>query len=238
MGATLTVNDTINFVQPFLGFYPLAVNGTNYPALHIANTVSQVMLAPPFKWRWNRKVANFTTTNGTQDYQEAISDFGFAEKAQVQDVNSNSSWKEIGIRLDLSLESLTSCPKYICPLLDDNSGNITFRLMPVPGAAYPVNVQYQKAQPLFASLSQTWAPIPDFMFYVYSLGFMAFALLYKGDSRFPGAMQQFATTLIANSEGLTESEMNIFLQTWTGITNTVALTALKQTQGNQVRVIG
>lgn len=238
MGATLTVNDTINFVQPFLGFYPLAVNSTNYPALHIANTVSQVILAPPFKWRWNRNTKSFTTTGGTQDYTQAVSDYGFAEKAQIQDVNNGSVWKEIGIRLDLSLETVQSCPKFICPVTDDNAGNITFRLMPVPGASYPVTVQYQKAQPLFTSLSQTWAPIPDFMFYIYSLGFMAFALLYKGDSRFPAAMQQFASTLIANAEGLTESEINIFLQTWTGITNTVALTALKQNQGNQVRIVG
>lgn len=238
MGATLTINDTINFVQPYLGFYPLAVNSTPYPAVHIANTVAQVMLAPPFKWRWNRNTVSFTATSGTQDYTQSVSDFGFIEKAQVKDVNNNNTWKEIQNRLDLSLDSATSCPKNICAVLDDNAGNITFRLMPVPGAAYPVTVQYQKAQPLFTLLTNTWAPLPDFMFYVYSLGFMAFALLYKGDSRFPGAMQQFATTLIANSEGLTESEMNIFLQTWSGITNTVALTALKQAQGNQVRVIG
>ena len=238
MGATLTINDTINLVQPFLGFYPVAVNGTNYPALHIANTVAQVILAPPFKWRWNRNTTSWTTVNGTQDYTQVASDYGFAEKAQVQDVNNGNVWKEIQIRLDLSLDSALSCPKQICAVTDDNAGNITFRLMPVPGAAYPVKVQYQKAQALFSALTSTWAPIPDFMFYIYSLGFLAFALLYKGDSRFPETMQQFVSTLIANAEGLTESEINIFLQTWTGITNSVALTAIKQQAGNQARLIG
>lgn len=238
MGVTYTVNDSINFTAPFLKFYPVAVNSTNYPALHFANLIAQTILAPPFKWRWNRGTVSFNTINGTQDYSQSVASFGFIENASVQDVNNGNAWKQLTPRLDLALESSTSCPKYVSAQTDDNAGNIGFRLMPVPGAIYPVTIQYQKQAVLFTSLTQTWAPLPDFLFYIYSMGFLALSLVYKSDSMFPWASQQFATRLLAQAEGLSETETNIFLQTWTGITNSVALTALKQTQGNQARLIG
>lgn len=267
------------------------------PALNIANSVAQVMLAPPFTWNWNRSAVNFLAVSGCQEYKNAAgwvaahaytagqviidsngnaqkvltggtsggsapswstsifasttdngivwqnggpltsiqqaTDFGFIEKAQVQDINGGNVWKEIQVKLDLSRDTATSCPKYVSAQTDDNAGDISFRLMPVPGVAYPVSIQYQKKQPLFTGLTSSWAPIPDHLFYTYSWGFLALAYLYAEDPRFGAANQKFIGSLLANSQGLTETQINIFAANWNSITNTPAFNGMRLSQGIQ-----
>lgn len=143
-----------------------------------------------------------------------ITDFGFIEKAMVQDINNGNVWKELGVSLDLSRDTTPSCPKYISAQTDDNLGDVAVRLMPPPGGVYPVSMQYQKLQVPFTSVAQTWAPIPDRMFMIYSFGVLALAYLYKGDSRFQWASMQFVTKMLAYAEGLSETQINQFLRNW------------------------
>jgi hypothetical protein len=53
------------------------------PALSIGDWVRQTILAPPFNWRWNRSTVSFALSTGVQDYVQALSTFGWAEKASV-----------------------------------------------------------------------------------------------------------------------------------------------------------
>jgi hypothetical protein len=304
MASSFTIQNTVDFCGPFLNYYPLSIGGSNQPALGIANSIAQVVLAPPFKWRFNRNSVNFITTSGTQTYMSAngwvgvtaytvgttiidsngngqkcvvsgtsggsaptwstnlfattsdgsgnlswqnigplsaipqMTDFGFIEKASVQDINNGSVWKELSIALDLSRDSTTSCPKLISAQSDDNLGDIALRLMPPPGAAYPVTVQYQKQLATYTSLGQTWSPLPDYLYMTYNFGFLALAFLYKGDSRFEWASQQFTTRLLSYAEGLKESEISAFLQNWQSSSTAFALWAQKVQQGVAGRGLG
>jgi hypothetical protein len=306
MSSTLKISDTINFCQPFIGFMPLSLGTNLQPALGMANSVAQVILAPPFRWNWNRSSADFVTSTAVQTYRPAgswvsansyaagtviidsngngekvitagtsggstpawatgmfatttdgvgstaatwqnigplasipqVSNFGYVDKAQIQDVNNGSIWKELTPKLDLSRDSAISCPKFVAAQSDDNAGDITFRLMPVPGAAYPISVNYQQAVTPFTSLNSTWAPIPDKLFYTYSYGFLALAYLYAEDVRFAAANQQFIARLLAHAEGLTQTEVQIFLNTWNSILGNVPAHMQNLQQGIQARGIG
>jgi hypothetical protein len=302
MAASFTIQNTIDFCNPYINYYPLSIGGSNQPALGIANSIAQLITAPPFKWRFNRNSVNFITTSGTQTYMNAnnwvattsyttgttiidsngngqkcivagtssvstpswstslftyttdgavtwqnigplggilqMTDFGFIEKAVIQDVNNGSVWKELSVSLDLSRDSTTSCPKYVSAQSDDNLGDISLRLTPPPGAAYPVSVQYQKQLSPFTSLGQSWSPLPDYLFMTYSFGFLALAFLYKGDSRFEWASQQFTTRLLSYAEGLKESEISAFLQNWQSSSTAFSVWAQKSQQGVAGRGIG
>src|SRR6185312_9643909 len=84
MSSTIMLSDSINFAQPFIQFRPLAGGVMNEPALTMGDVVMQMMLAPPFTWRWNRKVlTSFNTVAGQQDYTKSVPDLGFVEKVSV-----------------------------------------------------------------------------------------------------------------------------------------------------------
>ena len=103
-------------------------------------------------------------------------------------------------------------PAFISTVKDDNNGNITVRLMMAPDQAYTVALIYQKASPKFGSTTDTWGPIPDYLSYVYNLGFLAKAYEYKGDERFAFAHQEFLRLATAANEGLLDSQKNLFLE--------------------------
>jgi hypothetical protein len=194
---------------------------------------------------WSTGMFTSTTDNGVTWMNVGalasipkITNFGFVDKAQIQDVNNNSEWKELQVKLDLSRAAQISCPKFIAAQSDDNLGDITFRLMPVPGSAYPVSVNYQQAQKPFTQLSNLWSPFPDRLFYVYSFGCLALAYLYAEDPRFQMAQQQFISRLVAQAEGLTETEINIFLSNWNALTGTTAGYNMRLSQGIQARQVG
>lgn len=152
---------------------------------------------------------------GTLANISMVSNFGHIEKAMIQDINNGSVWKELGIALDLSRDSTNSCPKIISAQTDDNQGDISFRLMPPPGAAYPISIQYQQAQVPFTSLSQSWAPIPDRLYTIYNAGVLALSYLYKGDvARHQVASQAFIARMLSYDQGLSESQANQFMKNW------------------------
>ena len=166
-----------------------------------------------------------------------INNFGFIEKAWVQDVNSGSEWKEMGISLDLPRDSTSGCPKYISAQTDDNVGNISIRLTPPPAGIYPITMQYQALQVPFTSVGVTWAPIPDRLFYTYSYGVLALAYAYKGDmQRAMWAGGHFVGGLLSYYEGLSETQINQFLRVWSA-TLGENIAQAKSQQGTALRQV-
>jgi hypothetical protein len=164
-----------------------------------------------------------------------ITDFSFIEKAMVQDVNNGNEWKEIGISLDLPRDTTTGCPKYISVQTDDNLGDIAIRLTPPPAGVYPVSFQYQALQVPFSSVGQTWAPIPDRLFYTYSYGVLALAFASKGDmQKAIWAGGHFVGGLLSYYEGLNETQINQFLRVWSA-TLGIDIAQIKAQQGTQAR---
>jgi len=203
---------TINYAQQFVRNAPLTFSGNNDPAFFNADWVRQFILSPPFAWRWNRGSLQIDLVQGQQDYVVNVPTFGWLEQASL--VNSTTqpeSW-ELEISTDLTVETNQQIPKRISAHADDGNGNITFRMFPVPDASYTVNLEFQAQAPTFQSNTGTWTPIPDYLSYLYNQGFLAKTYEYLGDSRFIEAMTMFTRQLVACSEGLTDTQKNIFLE--------------------------
>jgi hypothetical protein len=128
----------------------------------------------------------------------------------------------------------SGAPAYIAPQVDDNAGNITFRVLPVPDQVYQVNVIYQKKQPaLFSTLAGTWAPIPDHYSFVYQWGFLTLILAYFNDPRWMPTSQKFVAALLGIAEGLKDEERNIFQAAWLSMVAEQQATGIKVQQGRQ-----
>src|SRR5215469_10932238 len=145
---TLTLQNSANFVRPYLKNQPIAVIGQE-PGLFAANLVLQTILAPPFKWPWNRRTFNFATSIGSTDYPQIIPDFGFIESQWLVD-GSGKNHALTGA-ISLTIDSTQSRPTLIAPQYDDNNGTITFRLKNTPEAIYTVFGDYQRKPWLLTS---------------------------------------------------------------------------------------
>src|SRR5882672_9246439 len=146
MASTITLLNTVTWAEGYVYSQPVRLGLANEPAITISNIVKQAMLGPPFCWRWNRAMPTaFALTSPTQDYSKAYADFGFLEKAWVSD---GTNVKEVAeIAEALSQETVLGRPdQQIAAQLDDNAGNITFRVKPPPnaGPSYTMQVAYQK----------------------------------------------------------------------------------------------
>jgi hypothetical protein len=173
------------------------------------------------------------TATTTQDYSVVSPEFSHIRHAAVFDTSQTpNKWYELEVKNNLSLDTVQARPRYISPQAEDGAGNITFRVMPSPNLAYPVNINVQKAAPALTSLNQTWAPIPDFMQYVYNWGFLTFMYMFADDSRFGYASQKFTSSLLSRAEGLSELERNTFLNNWNDLTSNQQM---KMQQGVQAR---
>jgi hypothetical protein len=236
MASTINIQSTINHTAPLLKFMPNNVGPTQEPALTNANIVLATILGPPFRWRWNRKVATFNTTANVQDYVVVVSDFGFIEKAEVNDNlgNADSIHELSMVKLLLSKDASKGRPEAIAAQLDDGAGNITFRLQPgKPGAIFTITITYQARPALITSVASFWNPIPDEYVHVFDSGFLAHSLKFRDDSRFQTELQRFAGHLLAVSEGLSEVEKNLFLDSINA--NQVASHQIRTQQGHQGR---
>lgn len=206
-----TLQRSLNIASIFIRSAPLTgINQVvNEPGLTIGDTVKQFILSPPFAWRWNRGVVSFSTSPGQQDYAQTINDFGWLEKAVANDGQGNI--QELEIQLTLAADSTPNLPIRISPILDNNSGSITFRMLPVPDKAYTVTLVYQKQATLFSTLTDTWAPIPDYFSYLYNTGVQAYTYGYINDLRYIPTLQIFVKQVLAANTGLDDSQKNIFL---------------------------
>ena len=192
---------------------------------------------------WNGSTSGTTTDNGVTwtnlgPIPGAASSysFNFIETASVQDTTlSPAKWFEINTNLCLGLDSSQARPREIAAQKDDNAGNITFRLMPVPDKTYPISLTLQQKSTLFQSVSDKWAPIPDEYSYIFNWGFLALMFMYNDDPRWAVANQKFVGALLGAQQGLTETERNIFLNNWEAVTGQQAQNAIRMQQGNQAR---
>lgn len=212
MASTNTLQGSVNWASSYLRFAPLTIGTGNEPAISAANLVMQTILGPPFCWRWNRAEATLSTI--AQDTPKALSTFGFLEEASYTDTTGLTKQIEVRTRLAnaAGAGAETGVPQRVAAQLDDNAGNITFRLLPQPDATYTINLIYQKKAPIFAALATTWAPLPDEFSYIYNQGFLAFMLLYWDNPRWAVVLPRFLNSLVGASEGLDETQKAIFLE--------------------------
>ena len=84
MAATITLQETIQWVQPYLNWANLSIGTAGEPAMSAANLALQTIVGPPFVWPWNRDTATFITAAGQQDYTMNITSFGFMEAESIQ----------------------------------------------------------------------------------------------------------------------------------------------------------
>jgi len=311
---TITLAGSIAFAQTRIGYAPLTTGTSNEPAITSANMVLQTILAPPFKWSWNRGSLIQQLVANQQDYTGiSATTFGYAEKATIQGsatitavqagagtatftvsgmvpsaLNNafvigglltttgltNSSYNltrqtitavgtttvsisnagtlsltsdsgvaasgkifEIPVRNSEPFsESLDAQqPGSISVQGNDNAGNISIRTMGVPDQGYQLILTFQKFPALFTSTAGTWAPIPDYLSYVYQKGFTALAMEYFDDPRAQQEKLAFAASLLSIAEGLTETEKNIFLAPYLTNTNQQNAAGIRTQQGNQAR---
>ena len=219
MASTIQLQRTIDYASKCLYSRPLTfTNPTdNEPALSCADWVMQTILAPPFNWSWNRVGAApslplFQTQIGVSDYKVSLATFGWVEKAVAYDPSSGFQALELQNLLNVGADTLPNQSNRIAAQYYDGSGNVTFRIFPAADKIYNIAVEYQNAAPLFTTLTQTWSPIPDYLSYIYEEGFLAKAAEYCNDPRSMGMFQMFFTNLAANSEGLSSTQKNLWLE--------------------------
>jgi hypothetical protein len=183
-------------------------------------------------------VGTFTNVT-TQDYTVPALNFSHIEHASVLDLSgpvagvyTPTKWMQLKVQNNLSLESSTGRPAFISPEIEDGSGNITFRVSAAPDKPYPVSIHVELTAPVITSINQTWAPLPDFMEYIYAYGFLALMWQFADDPRALWANNKFTAGLLARADGLTDEERNIFLNNWEMITSTQQM--MKQ-QGTAAR---
>lgn len=233
------ISATIAAVQSSLGYWVPTVGTNNEPAITSANNVQQVMLAPPFKWAWNRNNFTLNTVAGTQDYTVSVTDFGYLETATLSYPGA-SRIVSLNVKNNTPLgESIDQqVPATICVLQNTVGTSIKVRFLGVPDKIYAVVGWYQKFSPPITGLTSTWTP-PDHMAYIYQRGFLA--ELFEAFAQPALAAQQrasFAAGLIANSEGLTVTETNMFLAQYLGNPRMLQDSQLGTQVGTQARSAG
>lgn len=219
MTSTIQLQRTINLTQQFLRLAPLTFteNTANDPAFSNADWVKQFILSPSLGgWRWNRfsalpTIPTFITVQGQSDYVVALPNFGWIEKAVAYNPTDGVSAFELQNDLILAVDSTPNQPARISAQYDDGQGDITFRIFPAPDAAYNIVVDYQASASLFTEVTNTWAPIPDYLSYIYNEGFASKAYEYSNDPRFTAAMQLFLQHLADAAEGLDATQKNLWL---------------------------
>ena len=171
----------------------------------------------------------------TQDYVVAAPNFSHIEHASVLDTTKTPpKWIELKVQNNLSLDTIQARPTFIGPEIEDGQGNVTFRVMPAPSANYPIAVHAMNVAPNFTSVNQTWAPMPDFMQYIYSWGFLALMWMFADDARFGMANQKFTSGLLSRAEGITAEERDVWMNNWNNLTSQQQMTTQQGIQARQV----
>jgi hypothetical protein len=214
--------------------YQLIDSNGNSQIVTVAGTTNSTVPS------WNATVGGTTTDNGvTWKNQGPIPNasssynFGWIENVSVQDPVS-SKWIQISNKVDLALDAAQSRPQNIAAELIGTLG-IVFRLMPLPDKAYPVAITLQQSAQLFTSLNQTWSPIPDDLGYVYNTGLLAWMYEFADDGRSPQKRQEFVARLLGAAEGLTATEVDIFLSNFNALSLSPMERQIQLQQGNQGR---
>lgn len=118
--------------------------------------------------------------------------------------------------------------------LNNGSGSITFRMLPTADQNYNVVVTYQKAPVLTTALTSLWN-IPDYMELVFNAGFLAHLYEFAGDSRESSQKVKFAAALLGYQDGLTLTQINVFLAQYLANPMMLQNLTLSGNQGAQAR---
>ena len=224
-GQLVAVTGVIGTFPNYTGFtaqVPFNVLGPDTSAGTFTSLTTQdYVVAPP---------AGYNAAGGaTQGW------FSHIEHASVYDVSSTTPrWVELTTKNNLSLDSATGRSTFISPESEDANGNLTFRVMPSPDEAYPISLHVMMTPPQITSVNQTWAPLPDYLQNVYTLGFLSYMLAFNDDPRAPMYNSQFKAAILARQDGLTQEERDIFLNNWDMLTSRQQMNAQQGTQARGV----
>jgi hypothetical protein len=216
-----TIQQSINFAQTFIQYSPLAVGTGNEPALSLANEIQNTILNPPFTWPWNRNESSaLTLAATTQDYTVNLTDFGFLEKVSLTDPDTNEVWEIKDVynnlargKADANTRKLMR-PNACCVISVSYGTSVKLRFMGVPNKAYGVLLTYQKLVTPLTTLTGgtgTWA-LPDQLIDVFNNLFVGEAMAVVDDARANLYRQRGIGVLLGKAEGLTEMEINAFLE--------------------------
>jgi hypothetical protein len=243
MANTILLQNTLNFIAAFIvQRLQAGVQGVPFePFLTGANKTMQMILAPPFKWSWNRaENSSITCTPGVTDYVvSGLTTWGWLEKAYIfvpGAVAPTEPVYEIEVAQVLARDTNQNRPQKIAPILDDNNGNITFRIQPAPDQAYPVTLVFQQAALLATTLGSSWAPIPDRYSFLYEQAMLGLMQGMYNAQLYVANMEMFFRQLVGAAEGLTDTEKAIFLEDQLRILRTAQSTGISVQQGKQVRL--
>ena len=234
------LSDTINYITPFCRYMSANVGVSNQPILGIASLVRNIILAAPFQWSWNRIYDDsVVTVVGQQDYTPDLYNFGYLEKASVQNA-AGQIWEIPRIKNNEPLAKSTqqARPDALAVQInnsgtDEPSSFLTLRFSAVPDAIYQVNLIYQEAPYNFTALSNPWAPVPDSFSDVYN----NMVLGYYMDSCQDGRAQQYIARgvagLLARAQGLSEMDKALFAASYMQFDMQQMLSKLRTQQGQQ-----
>ena len=238
MSTTRNIMASALFSMPFLNYQPVNVSNGE-PAITAANLTKQTILGPPFKWPWNRGAFHVTLdaneTAWGQDYLFELPDFHFIEKLWLTNPGDNEAKEITNLVQSLAGETISKRPSSAAMNWMDNSGNVQLRLNTLPDVAYLIDGTYQRAPVLMTSLANSWYPIPDHLSYIYDWGFLGFVSLLTKDARAPIFLTKFASHLLANQDGLSATQRNIFLGNWLDVMSAPQREQLGVQQGAQAR---
>jgi len=198
-GATTSFGASVTF-SGFTAGALTFLNGTSGTVISSSATLLTVA--------YNHSNVGSTAANGSELIRAtALPNFGWLEKGSI---TVSSLTKELEVKLILGEDSTQEAPRWVSSLIESGT-NVTFRVFPAPDQIYNLKLTYQTAAPSFAATTDTWAPIPDYMFGLVCQGVLAKTYEYLGDERWPITLQTFLKQLISFHGGLTESQVNLFM---------------------------
>lgn len=211
MASTLTIQDSVTYCRTLIKNQRMNIN--NYePGMSSARNILALMLAPPFRWRFNRNsFSQLIDGAGGQEYSVYLPQLGWIEKQALEDTTSGEIIG-LGGAVELITSSTIRCPKLVAPVYDDNAGNITFRFDSVPDKQYNAVFDYQMKPPLLTGWSQTFGPVPDEFCNIFNKWMLSEAALIVNDARFEIWRREAVFGLLQRQDGLDEQFVNMFLE--------------------------
>jgi len=238
-----TIQNSIDFAQPFIQYSPLAVGTANQPAIGIANDIQYMVVSAPFTWGWNRKEdSSLLTVPGVQDYTVPLTDFAFLETVTIIDssgvafeVDDVYNTRVLGVTD--STPNKRSRPNAACILSVVYGTSVKLRFMGSPDKAYSIVLSYQKlVTPMVAltGATGTWT-IPDHFQDIFNNLFIGEAMAVVDEVRANVYRQRGVTALLSKSEGLDEMQKNAFLEHFWRRDERQAVSNLRAQQSQQAR---
>lgn len=155
-----TLQNSIDYAQPFVEYMPLNAGVGFNPAVTIGTITRNTILNAPFTWGWNRtQDTSLTLVAGTQDYTVNLTDFGFLEKVAVTDPTTNEIFELKDVYNTAALSKTTAVaaqrqrPSGVAVQTVTYGTSLGLRFMGIPDKAYPVTLIYQKLPIPFGSYS-------------------------------------------------------------------------------------